>query len=115
MYLRGRIIAENVLKVDHLAVLFLLRPRSMPALHSNLHAHLGCWRHSSTYAQVPDGVRSEEAKDIQALGWCPGSVVLRDQFDLRIPYKQLKPIFRIWDILQCDIYMLPGISGVGLN
>ena len=48
----------------------------MTALDKNLHANLGRWKNTSIYAQASVRVHNEEEKDIRALDWCPGPVVL---------------------------------------
>lgn len=45
----NRMIIENLLKVNNRAGLFLLCPWSMAALHSDVHAHLGCWGNLPIY------------------------------------------------------------------
>jgi hypothetical protein len=68
---------EELLKVDHFAHLVLLRPRSMTDPHLDSHAHLGCRRNTSIYAQSSGNVRREKMEDVQTFHWCPGVAVIR--------------------------------------
>lgn len=45
----NRMIIEEFLEVNNHASLFLFCPRSIAALHSDVHAHLGCWRNLPIY------------------------------------------------------------------
>jgi len=63
---------EELLKVDHFAIMPLLRPKSDIVVYVDLRADLRCRRNISTYAQSSVSVRGEEIQDIRALGWCPG-------------------------------------------
>ena len=60
-------------------------------------------------------VRIGEIRDIQPLCWCPGVVVFRLNFSLPVVYKQPQHIRPIWNVLQCDFYMLAEMSGVDVN
>ena len=66
---------KELLKIDILDILVLLRPWKLTALHLNLYAHLGCRRYISIHAHASASVRSEETEDLRALDWCPRAVV----------------------------------------
>ena len=76
MLVGAPITIEELLKVDHFAIVALLRPKSNSVVYVDLRADLRCLRKISTYAQSSVSVRSGEIKDIRALGWCPGPVGL---------------------------------------
>lgn len=88
MLVGAPIINKKFLKVDYLANLSVFHPKEFTTPHLDLHAHLGYRGKTPTYAQVIGNECSEETWDIRAFGWCPGSVVLRLQFQLRILYEQ---------------------------
>ena len=87
----------------------------MTALHTDLSADLGCRRNISIHAYSRISVRIEETGDIQALCWYPGVIVFPLYFSLHIFYKQPQRIRQIWNILQCDFYMIAKMSGVDVN
>ena len=60
-------------------------------------------------------VRIGNIKDIQALYWCPGVIVVPLYFSLHIFYKQPQRIRPIWDVLQCDFCMSADVSGMDVN
>jgi hypothetical protein len=106
---------EECFNIDLIASLVPLCPRVIGFSHSGVHAHLGCRRNRSTHAQHSVSVRRGEPKDIQALGWCPGSVVFFLQLFLRIVHKQTQRIFPIRDLLQSNFCTLPKISSEDVN
>lgn len=111
----GPIIIEEILEIDFLASLFLLRPRQMTTLHLDLQAHLRCRSDVSTYEQNLGSLLSEETRGIRAFGWCPGQVVFPLQVSLLISYKQPQRILHPWDVFQCDFCMLPEMNGMDLD
>ena len=82
------IIIIKLLKVDYLANMLVFHSKEFTTPHLDLHTDLGCRRKTPTYAQILGCVYSEIKWDIQALGWCPGLVVMCLQFQLCILYKQ---------------------------
>ena len=87
----------------------------MTDLHSDFSADLCRWRNISIHAHPLVSVHVGKIKDILALCWCPGVLVFLLQFSLHIFYKQPQRILPIWNVLQCDIYMLAGMSSVDVN
>ena len=73
---RAPIVVKDLLKVNQVATLFLLCPRSMAAFHLDLHPHLRCRRNTPAYAHASDSAHCEETKAILALRWCPGLVIV---------------------------------------
>jgi hypothetical protein len=67
----------------------------MTGPHLDLGADPGCRGNTSTHAQPSGNVRSGETRNIQALGWRPGSVVSRLQFKLDISEEQPERIVAI--------------------
>ena len=60
----------------------------MTTFHLDLDPHLGRRRNTSVYTQALGGTWYDETKDILALRWCPGSIVLPLQFSLLTSYEQ---------------------------
>ena len=87
----------------------------MSALHSDLSADLGCRRNISIHAHLPLSVRIGTIRDIRALRWCPGVIVIHPNVSLHIFYKQPQRIRPIWNVLQCDFYVLAKMSGIDVN
>ena len=56
-----------------------------------------------------------EIKYIRALCWCPGVIVFPLYFSLHMFYKQPQRIRPIWNVLQCDLYMLAEMSGTDVD
>jgi hypothetical protein len=56
----GPIVIEEILKIDVLVTLSLLRPQQVTALDLDLQAHLGCRSNISAYAQNLASLRSED-------------------------------------------------------
>jgi hypothetical protein len=87
----------------------------MTALHSDLNADPGCGSNISTDAQTLVSARIEEIKDIRALCWCPGVVVIRVYFCPHIFYKQAQRTLSIWNVLKRNVCMLAEMSGMDAN
>ena len=60
-------------------------------------------------------IRIEETRDIRPLYWCPGVIVFPLHFFLHIFYKQPQRIRPIWNVLQCDFYILVEMSGTDVD
>ena len=84
----------------------------MTALHSDLSADLGCRGNISIHTHPPFSVRIGEIRDIRALCWCPGAIVIRPNFSLHIFYKQPQCIRPIWNVLQCYFCVFAKMSGM---
>ena len=87
----------------------------MATLHSNLSADLGCRRNISIHVHPPISVLIVEIRDIRALCWCPGVIVILLYFPLHIFYKQPQRIRPIWKVLQGDFCVLAKMSSMDVN
>ena len=112
MLTRAPTVIEKCLNVDYPVCLSIFRQKEFTT-HMDLRVHLRCREKASTHAHTSPGVRIWEGRDVRALGWCPGAIVLSLQFQLLVFYKQPKHIVPIWDALECDFCTLPEVSGMG--
>jgi len=87
----------------------------MTALHLDLHAHLGCRRNLSAYAHTLVQLCHEESEDVRAMGWCPRLAGFHPQLALLIVYKQPQRTVQFWDVLVCNFWMFPKLSGMDVN
>ena len=103
------------------------KPRPLPPAEQGAEcAHQLVWK--SAFSRIlPEGVTWRNLLQAPAacwmlcrqptdtVCWCPGVVVFHLNFSLPVVYKQPQHICPIWNVLQCDFYMLAEMSGVDVN